>query len=65
VNGGDPFSFYRHPVIAIPDVAPLDRCPSGAVSDLFLPDVPRVSCEGMIERSPIDILRTRRKAVAD
>jgi hypothetical protein len=27
------------------------------VSDLFLPNVTRVSCEGMVERGTIDVLR--------
>lgn len=52
-------------MIAVLDVGSLDGCPSGAVSDLFLPNVPRMSCEGMVERGTIDVLRVRRKVIAD
>src|SRR5665647_1402911 len=65
VGGRDPFSFDWHPAIAILDVGSLDCRPSGAVSDLFLPNVSRMGCEGMVERGSIDVLRMRRKMVAD
>ena len=65
MGGRNPFLFYRHPAIAILDVGPFDGRPSGAVSDLFLPNIPRVSCEGMVERGAIDVLRMRRKVIAD
>ena len=59
------FLFYRHPAIAIFDLLPFDGRPSGAVSDLFLPNVIRMGSEGMIERGTIDVLRMRRKVIAD
>jgi hypothetical protein len=65
VNGRDLFLFYRHPAIAILDVGSPDSRPSSAVSDLFLPNVSHMGCEGMVERGTIDVLRMWRKVVAD
>jgi hypothetical protein len=56
-SGCAPPLFDRHPAIAILDVGSLDGGPSGTVSDLFLSNVTGVSCERMIERGAIDILR--------
>ena len=59
------FLFYRDPAVAILDVGPLDGRPSSPVSDLFLPNVPCMGCKGMVESGTIDILRMRRKVIAD
>lgn len=64
MNGRDQFSFYRYPAIAILDIVPLDCSPRGTVSDLFLANV-CMGCEDVIEGSTIDVLRMRRKEVAD
>lgn len=37
----------------------------GAMRDLLLPDISRISCEGMVERGTIDVPRMRRKVAAD
>jgi hypothetical protein len=47
------------------DVGLLDGSPGGAVRNHFLPDISRMSCEGMVERGTIDVLYMRRQVVAD
>lgn len=35
------------------------------VSELLLPNITSVSCEGMVERGAIDVLRMQRKVIAN
>lgn len=65
MGGRNPFLVDRYPAICLLDVGSLDGRPSDAVSNLFLPNVTRVSCKGVVERGAIDVLRMRRKVIAD
>ncbi|MDA9420670.1 hypothetical protein XH97_00420 [Bradyrhizobium sp. CCBAU 53380] len=44
-------------------VGALHRRPGGAVSDLFLPEVPGMRGKGVVERLPVDVQSMRRQMV--
>lgn len=49
--------------MAIFHIGSVDGRPGCTVSELLLPNITSVSCEGMVERGAIDVLRMQRKVI--